>query len=123
MIGLIDCNNFYAFCERIFRPDLQHKPIVVLSNNDGCIIARSEEAKALHIDMASAFYKVRDQLKKQGVSVFSSNYPLYGSMSARVMRTLGTFTPNVEVYSIDEAFVYTEGLRVGSHIKLGESIR
>jgi len=123
MIGLIDCNNFYASCERIFRPDLQHKPIVVLSNNDGCIIARSEEAKALNIDMASAFYKVRDQLKKQGVSVFSSNYPLYGSMSARVMRTLGTFTPNVEVYSIDEAFVYTEGLRVGSHIKLGESIR
>lgn len=123
MIGLIDCNNFYASCERLFRPDLQHKPIVVLSNNDGCIIARSEEAKALNINMAAAFYKVKDDLSQQGVSVFSSNYPLYGSLSARVMRVIESFTPNMEVYSIDEAFVYTDGLRFENHTNLGESIR
>ena len=85
MIGLVDCNNFYASCERVFNPSLRHVPVVVLSNNDGCIVARSNEAKALGIDMGVPFYQVKDQLEKAQVAVFSSNYILYGDMSRRVM--------------------------------------
>lgn len=105
MLALVDCNNFYASCERVFRPDLIGKPIVVLSNNDGCIVARSNEAKALGIAMGTPLFKVRDIVKSQGVVVFSSNYTLYGDMSARVMQTLANFSPEVECYSIDEAFI------------------
>ena len=104
-IALIDCNNFYASCERVFNPHLENKPVVVLSNNDGCIIARSNEAKALGIQMGANFFQVRDFLKKHKVSVFSSNYELYGDMSARVMNTLRNFSPDMEVYSIDETFL------------------
>ena len=105
MFALVDCNNFYASCERTFRPELRLRPVVVLSNNDGCIIARSEEAKLLGIQMGTPEFKCRDLLKKHDVSVFSSNYALYGDMSSRVMRILGKLAPEIEVYSIDEAFL------------------
>lgn len=105
LIALVDCNNFYASCERAFNPKLESRPIVVLSNNDGCIIARSEEAKALGIPMGASAFKVRPLLEEKKVHVFSSNYTLYGDMSARVMQTLAHFSPHLEVYSIDEAFL------------------
>ena len=105
MYALVDCNNFYASCERLFRPELVGKPIAVLSNNDGCIISRSDEARALGIDMAAPEFKVRDELREKGVTVFSSNYALYGDLSERVMDILRQFTAHVEVYSIDEAFL------------------
>lgn len=105
MYAIVDCNNFYASCQRVFRPDLEGKPIVVLSNNDGCIIARSNEAKALNIPMGAPEFKWRGFFKQHGVHVFSSNYALYGDMSARVMHVLKGFEENIEVYSIDEAFL------------------
>ena len=105
MLALIDCNNFYASCERVFNPSLEGKPIVVLSNNDGCIVARSNEAKELGIDMAQPFFKIEKVLKANNVAVFSSNYALYGDMSARVMNILGEYTDCMEIYSIDEAFL------------------
>jgi DNA polymerase V len=110
MFALVDCNNFYASCERIFRPDLAKKPIVVLSNNDGCVIARSNEAKALKIPMGAPAFKFQKLLEKNNVHVFSSNYALYGDMSTRVMNLLGQHTPEVEIYSIDEAFLNLKGL-------------
>lgn len=106
MIALIDCNSFYASCEQVFRPDLQGKPVVVLSNNDGCIIAANKEAKALtHIPMFEPVFKIKDVLKANNVTCFSSNYTLYADMSRRVMDTLREFSPTVEEYSIDESFV------------------
>lgn len=102
---LIDCNNFYASCERVFNPSLNKKPIVVLSNNDGCIIARSNEAKELGIPMGAPFYQYKKLIESNGVNVFSSNYQFYGDMSQRVMDSIKIMTPNVEVYSIDEAFI------------------
>jgi DNA polymerase V len=105
MFGLIDCNNFYASCERLFRPDLTGRPVVVLSNNDGCIIARSNEAKALGIGMGTPYFKQEPLIRKHNVAVFSSNYPLYGDISQRVMDVLMLLEPEVEIYSIDEAFV------------------
>lgn len=106
MIALVDCNNFYASCERLFQPGLAARPIVVLSNNDGCVIARSDEAKALGIEMGAPAFLMEDMLTSHGVAVFSSNYTLYGSISDRVMKTLHMHCPTVEVYSIDEAFLY-----------------
>lgn len=105
MFALIDCNNFYASCERLFRPDLKDKPIVVLSNNDGCVIARSNEAKALGIAMGEPFFKIKALSKQHGVQVFSSNYTLYGDLSQRVMSVIEASWPEVELYSIDEAFL------------------
>ncbi len=105
----MDCNNFYASCERLFRPDLAKKPVVVLSNNDGCIIARSAEAKALGIGMAEPEFKIRPFLKKHHVHVFSSNYALYGDISQRVMDVTQGIVPHTEQYSIDEAFLYLQG--------------
>lgn len=108
---MIDCNSFYASCEQVFRPDLWGKPVVVLSNNDGCVIAANKEAKELaHIPMFEPVFKIKDILIKNNVTFFSSNYTLYGEMSQRVMNVLETFSPQVEVYSIDEAFVNLEGL-------------
>ena len=104
MIALIDSNNFYTSCEKVFRPDLCTKPVVVLSNNDGCIISRSEEARALGIEMGTPFFKVRNELQKKGVVHFSSNYTLYGDMSARVVECIDLYSVGVEVYSVDEAF-------------------
>lgn len=111
MFGLMDCNNFYASCERVFNPALNGKPIVVLSNNDGCVIARSNEAKALGIKMGVPAYQIKDDIQKYGISVFSSNYTLYGDMSGRVMSILAEQVPEMEVYSIDEAFLNLEGIR------------
>ena len=111
MYALVDCNNFYASCERVFQPEFVGKPVVILSNNDGCIISRSDEAKALGVKMAAPEFKVREMLKENGIKVFSSNYALYGDLSERVMKTLELFTPNVEVYSIDEAFLNFDGVR------------
>src|ERR1700760_1884659 len=105
MYALVDCNSFYASCERAFRPDLRKKPVVVLSNNDGCVIALSNEAKALGITMGVPHFQVKQLCKQHGVVAFSSNYELYGDMSARVMETLRSLAPDVEVYSIDEAFL------------------
>ena len=107
--ALVDCNSFYASCEKVFRPDLRHRPVVVLSNNDGCIIARSAEAKQLGIKMGMPFFMFKEQFKNGRVTVFSSNYTLYGDLSARVMQVLGQFAPRVEVYSIDEAFLDLSG--------------
>lgn len=104
MIGLADCNNFYCSCERVFRPDLIGKPVVVLSNNDGCVIARSEEAKALGYKMGDPFYQVKEKLDAEGVAIFSSNYTLYGSLSNRVMSMLSHYSPHIDQYSIDESF-------------------
>lgn len=104
MIALADCNNFYCSCERVFRPDLVGKPVVVLSNNDGCIIARSEEAKSLGYKMGDPFYQMKEKLEAEGVAIFSSNYTLYGSLSNRVMSMLSHYSPQLDQYSIDESF-------------------
>ena len=110
MFALCDCNNFYASAERLFRPELNGKPVVVLSNNDGCVIARSEEAKACGIKMGDPEFLVRDLIKKFNIQVFSSNYVLYGDMSERVMHNLGRWFPKLDVYSIDEAFGWLGGV-------------
>ena len=104
-IALIDCNSFYVSCERLFNPKIRKKPVVVLSNNDGCIISRSNEAKALGIKMGEPYFKEKDIIVKNNVQVFSSNYSLYGDISRRVMRTLRRFNSDIEIYSIDEAFL------------------
>ena len=119
MYALIDCNNFYASCERVFQPKWQGKPVVVLSNNDGCIISRSEEAKALGIGMAVPEFKIREQLKADNVKVFSSNYSLYGDLSQRVMGIMRLYTPNVEEYSIDEAFLDFNGITIPDYHAYG----
>lgn len=118
LYGLADCNNFYCSCERVFHPDLVGKPVVVLSNNDGCVIARSEEAKRLGISMGAAFYQVKEQLEQAKVAVFSSNYNLYGDMSRRVHTMLGRYTPNVDIYSIDEAFIDLSDLGDSEYITI-----
>lgn len=123
MYGLIDCNAFYCSCEQIFRPDLRGKPVIVLSNNDGCIVARSKEAKALGIPDMQPFFKVEHLIKKHGVHVFSSNYALYGDISNRVTETIRQYASDVEVYSIDESFIRPiEGL-FGSFQDYGQQIK
>lgn len=117
MFGLVDCNNFYCSCERVFNPSLRTSPVVVLSNNDGCIIARSNEAKAMGIAMGTPFYQVRDFLERNNVAVFSSNYALYGDMSRRVMMLLADFTPDITQYSIDEAFIDLSGFGHGETLR------
>ena len=109
--ALVDCESFYASCERIFRPDLKNVPIVVLSNNDGCVIARSAEAKKMGISMGVPWFKVRDSFLKENGQVFSSNFTFYGDISARVMNILEGFVPRTEVYSIDEAFLDLDTLK------------
>ena len=123
MFALIDCNNFYASCERLFQPHLNYKPVVVLSNNDGCVIARSDEAKALGIVMGTPAYMSEDLFKKNDVHVFSSNYTLYGDLSERVMKTLASFIPKMEIYSIDEAFLDMTELTYSNLLQLGVTIR
>ena len=110
MFALVDVNSFYASCETIFRPDLRGKPVVVLSNNDGCVIARSTEAKKLQVPMGAPYFKLKDEFRKHGVHIFSSNYALYADMSNRVMTTLEGMAPAVEIYSIDEAFMNLGGM-------------
>ena len=122
LFGLADCNNFYCSCERVFHPDLCDKPVVVLSNNDGCVVARSEESKRLGIKMGVPFYQARDLIERNGVAVFSSNYNLYGDMSRRVMSMLSSFFPKIHVYSIDEAFLdLSEIVDVQSIIELSRN--
>ncbi len=110
MIALADCNNFYASCERVFSPRLKNKPVVVLSNNDGCIIARSNESKALGIKMGEPVFKIREVIEKNNVHIFSTNFALYGDMSSRVMSILSSMSPGTEIYSIDEAFMDFKGV-------------
>ena len=110
VFALVDGNSFYASCEKVFRPDLRDKPVVVLSNNDGCVVARSAEAKALGIPMGAPLFQIRAAVQKHGIAVFSSNYELYADMSARMMATIATLVPRIEVYSIDECFADFTGL-------------
>jgi DNA polymerase V len=123
MIALVDCNNFYASCERLFQPQLQKSPIVVLSNNDGCVIARSDEAKELGIEMGAPSFLIEEMLKQHNVSVFSSNYTLYGDLSDRVMTTLSQFADQLEVYSIDEAFLNLSSFRHHNLTDYAQTIR
>ncbi len=123
MIALIDCNNFYASCERVFDPRLNGKPVVILSNNDGCVIARSNEAKALGIAMGAPAFLMKELLEKQDVHVFSSNYALYGDMSNRVMQTIHELVPALEIYSIDEAFVDLRAMPYADLSELARTIR
>lgn len=123
MIAIVDCNNFYASCERVFNPKLENKPVVVLSNNDGCVIARSEEAKALGIQMGALAFQMEDFFIKNKVAVFSSNYTLYGSLSNRVIKTLASFIADVETYSIDEAFLDLSNYYNTNFFDLGITIR
>ncbi len=122
-IALIDCNSFYVSCERLFNPKIRKKPVVVLSNNDGCIISRSTEAKALGIKMGEPYFKAKDIIIKNKVNVFSSNYSLYGDLSRRVMRTLKRFNSAIEVYSIDEAFLDLSNFSDDEVEKVGREIR
>jgi DNA polymerase V len=122
-IGLVDCNSFYVSCERLFNPKIRKKPVVVLSNNDGCIISRSNEAKALGIKMGEPYFKTKDIIIKNKVEVFSSNYSLYGDLSRRVMRTLKRFNTEIEVYSIDEAFIDLSNFLDSEVEKVGREIR
>ena len=123
IFALVDCNNFYASCERVFNPRLEGKPIVVLSNNDGCVVARSNEAKALGIGMGVPEFQIRPLLRAHGVQVFSSNYTLYGDLSQRVMETLEQFCPDLEIYSIDEAFLSLVGFERRDLTDYGRQIR
>lgn len=123
MYALVDCNNFYASCERAFNPDLRNKPIAILSNNDGCVISRSDEAKALKLPMGAPIFKWEGFCKANNIKVLSSNYPLYGDMSSRVMTILEQFTPDVEVYSIDEAFLEFKGFQDKDFTEYGIQIR
>ena len=122
-IALVDCNSFYVSCERLFNPKIRRKPVVVLSNNDGCIISRSNEAKALGIKMGEPYFKGKDIIIKNKVEVFSSNYSLYGDLSRRVMRTLKRFNSEIEVYSIDEAFLDLSNFPDQDIEKIGREIR
>ena len=122
-LALVDCNSFYVSCERLFNPKIRRKPVVVLSNNDGCIISRSNEAKALGIKMGEPYFKAKDIIVKNKVEVFSSNYSLYGDLSRRVMRTLKRFNSDMEVYSIDEAFLDLSNFPDQDVEKIGKEIR
>jgi DNA polymerase V len=123
MYALVDCNNFYASCERVFDPSLIGRPVVVLSNNDGCVIARSNEAKAVGIPMGAPAFKHRELFEKHQVTVFSSNFPLYGDMSNRVMEILGGFCPAMEIYSIDEAFLDFSGFELHDLDAIGKAMK
>jgi DNA polymerase V len=122
-IALVDCNNFYVSCERVFNPKLEGKPVVVLSNNDGCAVARSSEVKALGIKMAEPWFKMKDIAHKHGIIAYSSNYTLYGDLSARVMSILSRFSPNQEIYSIDECFLDLDGFDPETLMDYAQTIR
>jgi DNA polymerase V len=119
MYALVDCNNFYASCERVFQPKFNGKPVAILSNNDGCVISRSNEAKAVGVPMGAPAFQIKELVKEKNVTLFSSNYPLYGDLSNRVMSILGQFTPNLEIYSIDEAFLNFDGMNVSDYHDYG----
>jgi DNA polymerase V len=123
IFALVDCNNFYVSCERVFDPSLKNVPVVVLSNNDGCAVARSNEAKALGIQMAQPYFQFKHLVKSHGIRVFSSNYSLYGDMSRRVHEILRLYSPDVEVYSIDEMFLDVSGFQDRNLVTYGTTIR
>ncbi|GAC06635.1 protein impB [Paraglaciecola agarilytica NO2] len=124
VFALVDCNNFYASCEKLFRPDLKDTPVVVLSNNDGCVVARSREAKSLGIKMGVPVFQIKSEMQRHGILAFSSNYALYADLSSRVMRTLEEMAPRVEVYSIDEAFLDLTGIESAiSLVEFGQQVR
>lgn len=124
VFALVDCNNFYASCEKLFRPDLKDSPVVVLSNNDGCVVARSREAKLLGIKMGVPVFQIKAEMQRHGILAFSSNYALYADLSSRVMRTLEEMAPRVEVYSIDEAFLDLTGIESAlSLVEFGQQVR
>ena len=122
MFGLCDCNNFFVSCERVFNPSLNGRPVVVLSNNDGCVVSRSNEAKAIGIQMGQPLYQIRDLVKRYDVAVHSSNYRLYGDMSNRVMETLKSHVPHIEIYSIDEAFLELDGYPIDELLQMGREL-
>ena len=123
VFAIIDCNNFYVSCERVFRPDLKDKPVVVLSNNDGCVVARSNEVKNAKIPMGVPLFQVKDKLDQVGCEILSSNYALYGDMSDRVMKTLSQFTDRLEIYSIDEAFLDLSHINAAQILAFGREIK
>ncbi len=123
MYALVDCNNFYASCERVFQPKFNGKPVAILSNNDGCVISRSNEAKAIGIKMGAPAFQIKDLIRAENVQVFSSNYALYGDLSNRVMGVLSQFTPNLEVYSIDEAFLNFDGMNIQDYHNYGVQMK
>lgn len=123
LFAIVDCNNFYVSCERIFNPKLKQKPVVVLSNNDGCVVARSNEAKALDIPMGIPFFKVKHLIRQQGLVALSSNYALYGDLSERVMNIIADDHPQIEIYSIDEAFIDFTGTSVSEAIKQAQKLK
>jgi DNA polymerase V len=122
-LALIDCNNFFVSCERVFRPDLEGRPVVVLSSNDGCVVARSNEAKILGVPMGAPVFKYRQLFKEQGVVQFSANFELYGDISERITRLLTTITPRIEVYSVDESFLDLSELSIEQYQVWGEVVR
>jgi len=122
-IALVDCNSFYVSCERLFSPSIIKKPVIVLSSNDGCVISRSTEAKILGIKMGEPYFKVKQIVKKNNVKIFSSNYSLYGDISRRVMKTLKQFSPQIEIYSIDEAFLDLSSIQDADLLEHGNKIR
>lgn len=122
MVGLVDGNNFYVSCERLFNPSLNSRPVVVLSNNDGCIVARSNEVKKLGIKMGQSFYECQELIRKHNIAVYSSNYALYGDISNRVMTLLGHFVEEYEIYSIDESFLSFKGFQNYNLYEYGETI-
>ena len=122
-IALVDCNSFYVSCERLFNPKIQSVPVVVLSNNDGCVISRSAEAKKIGIKMGEPYFKVKELVKKNNVQIFSSNYALYGDISRRVMKVLKGFSDKVEIYSIDEAFIDLSHVKDEMTEEYGKKIR
>ncbi|RKS94654.1 DNA polymerase V [Flavobacterium limicola] len=119
MYALVDCNNFYASCERVFQPKFNGKPVAILSNNDGCVISRSNEAKSAGVAMGVPAFQIKELAKEKNIQIFSSNYALYGDLSNRVMAILAQFTPNVEIYSIDEAFLNFDGLTISDYHDYG----
>jgi DNA polymerase V len=123
IFALVDCNNFYVSCERLFCASIQNKPVIVLSNNDGCVVARSNEVKKLHIKMGQPVFEIKDLIEKHKIILFSSNYSLYADMSERVMQLLGTFTPEIEVYSIDESFLNLSHISLEGLQEYGQQIR
>lgn len=123
IFALVDCNNFFVSCERVFRPDLASKPVVVLSNNDACVVARSNEAKTLGIPMGVPYFEIRDVVKKHGITLFSGNFPLYGDFSQRVVQMLREVCPDVEVYSVDESFLELSSLPITDYEAWGRDVR
>jgi DNA polymerase V len=122
-VALVDCNSFYASCERVFNPRLENKPVIVLSNNDGCVVALTDESKKIGIRMGQPYFQIKDICKRYNIHAFSSNYTLYGDMSRRVMRTISDFVPEMEIYSIDEAFLNFAGFREVDIIEYSKEIR